>query len=173
MTELQIGVQGAVRQSWTHDDTLRRKLFELKRDNPEASADEIRRLHWEWVEENPGLLALVHQYWFDNHHAYLTTARDYRAEEERRAERAVVRAALRARAADDVKRRIIAAAPKIALLGMMLPNGKPLRECTGRECERMGRQVGGWLVRVGCRVGRSSKVGDVLNEDDLRRLYAE
>src|SRR5215469_16896059 len=92
---LNIGTQGAVRQSWTHDDTLREKLMTLFRDNDGVSVEELRKLHWEWVEGNPGLLMLLHQYWFDNHQKYLRKERDYVAEEERRIERAIVRRAMR------------------------------------------------------------------------------
>jgi hypothetical protein len=80
-TELNIGKQGAVRQSWTHDDTLRQKLVALQEENPNASDGEIRKMHWEWIEENHGLCIIVHQYWFDNHLRYLRTKRDYEAED--------------------------------------------------------------------------------------------
>ena len=172
MEQLSIGTQGAVRQSWTHDDTLRQKLRGLMEASPAASTEEIRRQHWQWVEENPGLLVLLHQYWFDNHVAYLRAKRDYKAEEERRAERAVERSKLTDQITEEIKKKIVVAAPKIALLTMQMPIGKPIKDCTGPECEKLAPIIGGWLMRVAHKVG-PRKVGAVLNEKQLRELYQQ
>lgn len=52
------------------------------------------------------------------------------------------------------------------LLDMILPNGKPLRDCTGSECA----QVGGWLTKIANRVKPNDVVGTVLTETQVRKL---
>jgi hypothetical protein len=60
-----------------------------------------------------------------------------------------------------------------ALLDLLMPNGKPLRDCTGGECERYGKadeQRGLWLQRVAAKVGPDKHVGEVLDERQLKAL---
>lgn len=52
------------------------------------------------------------------------------------------------------------------LLDLKMANGKFLRECTGRECKRLG----GFFAKIGERVGPTAIVGDVLKEEDLQKL---
>ncbi len=173
LVSVNIGASGASRQSWTHDDTLRQKLLSLIIEHPSAKNDEIRDLHWRWVEDNPGLCALVHRYWFDNHVRYLR--RDYPSEAKRRYELSSFKKKRYETYESDksaIRQKIIDAAPKIALLGMIMPNGKPLAECTGKECEDMGPRIGGWLMRISVEVGPDKMVGDVLSEDRVKTLYS-
>jgi response regulator RpfG family c-di-GMP phosphodiesterase len=53
------------------------------------------------------------------------------------------------------------------LLDLEMPNGKLLRDCTGRDCKRFG----GWYQRFAEKVGPRKPVGDVLSEQDVRKLY--
>lgn len=54
------------------------------------------------------------------------------------------------------------------LLDFVMPNGKPLRNCTGAECT----QAGGFFSKIGKRVGPDSIVGDVLSEIDIAAMAA-
>jgi hypothetical protein len=58
---------------------------------------------------------------------------------------------------------------KTKVLGLKMPNGKALRDCTGRECDHFG----GWFKRLATKVGPDKRVGDVLTEADVRAIYAE
>jgi hypothetical protein len=53
------------------------------------------------------------------------------------------------------------------LLDFALPNGKLLRNCTGKEC----KEAGGWLTAVAAKVKPNEIVGKVLSEEKLRALY--
>lgn len=53
------------------------------------------------------------------------------------------------------------------LLNWMMPNGKKLGDCTGREC----RKAGGWLTRVAAKVPPRKLVRDVLSDAQLQKLY--
>lgn len=55
---------------------------------------------------------------------------------------------------------------KMALLFMIMPNGKPMRECTGADMSKFGKGY----ERIAERVGPDRKVGDVLDEDGVRVL---
>jgi hypothetical protein len=80
------------------------------------------------------------------------------AERERDEELEIVKAKIIAR--------IKAEAEKITL-DLLMPNGKPLRDCTGDDCAHFG----GWYRRLATRVGPLQTVGGVLSEDDVRGLY--
>ena len=53
------------------------------------------------------------------------------------------------------------------LMTLRLPTGKTLGESTGAEC----RRCGGWLAKVGDRVGPRGIVGKKLNEQQLRAMW--
>jgi hypothetical protein len=77
---------------------------------------------------------------------------------------------LQARSEGRATRKLVAEAKaKIVerLLDMIMLNGKLLRDCTGADCIRLG----GWLTRVGKKVGPKQRVGEVLSEQQLRALY--
>jgi hypothetical protein len=73
------------------------------------------------------------------------------------------RAAVTRAAIDTVKAKI-----KGKVLAMILPNGKRLGSCTGTECT----EFGGWLARIGERVGER-RVKDVLSETQILKLIAK
>ena len=54
---------------------------------------------------------------------------------------------------------------QIALLFLTMPNGKAMRYCTGTDMKTFGKAY----ERIGKRVGWKT-VGEVLNEDEVRRL---
>ena len=54
------------------------------------------------------------------------------------------------------------------LLQVVMPNGKPLAQCTGAECLAFG----GWLTRIGEQIEPHEIVGKVLTESALTKLLA-
>lgn len=52
------------------------------------------------------------------------------------------------------------------MLNLVMPNGKPLRDCTGAECVAFGS----YFTKIGQAVGPRRVVGKVLTADDLTRL---
>jgi len=65
---------------------------------------------------------------------------------------------------DDLKSRLLSRA-----LTLIMPNGKTLAKCTGAQCI----EFGGWLIKVGERVGPHRLVGDVLTNKDLARIATQ
>jgi hypothetical protein len=54
-------------------------------------------------------------------------------------------------------------------LDLIMPNKKPLAKCTGAECVAFG----GWIAKIGARVGPNRLVGDVLTNKDLIKMANE
>jgi hypothetical protein len=81
---------------------------------------------------------------------------------------------LRAKAAEQKKREQEERASidklKVDIVGkaldLVMPNGKPLKRCTGAECLRFG----GWFTRIGEAIGPKRFVGQVLSEKDILKL---
>lgn len=55
---------------------------------------------------------------------------------------------------------------KTALLEMVMPNGKPLGECTGADCV----QLGGWFAKIGQRIQANQKIKDALSDKQVAKL---
>lgn len=111
-------------------------------------------------------------YWLDNN--YRTLLADYPEPEkgditpraERKAEKEKTAAAMKGKVEEAIKQKA-----QLILLDWVLPNGKALRDCTGRDCRQMSRTVGTWLQKVADRVKPTETVGSVLQESDVRKLF--
>lgn len=55
---------------------------------------------------------------------------------------------------------------QIALLDLTMPNGKPMRDCTGQEMAMFGNR----FQKVADKVGKAKLVGEVLDEDQVREI---
>jgi hypothetical protein len=112
-------------------------------------------------------------YWFENN--YRSMLADYpepgkEAPEERKAAAKAVREKTEAELTQRVEKAIETKA-QIILLDWVLPNGKALRDCTGRDCKQMSSKMGSWLQKIAERVKPTQLVGDALEEADVRKLY--
>lgn len=79
-------------------------------------------------------------------------------------ERAVRRKELRAREDAAVKKAKGLIASR--LFDFVMPNGKPLHDCTGGEC----MEAGGLFAKIGERVGKNNVVGHVLTVADIVQI---
>lgn len=150
-----LGTYGAKVQSWSGAnprDVLNRIIEAM----PGASRESVLAALRDAVKEPAAELHLdaIIEYWFAN---------NYRALTEPRRPPAGPSTAMVAEAKATIKQR----AERMVLLDMILPNGKALREATGRDCKR----AGGWLRAIAQRIKPNERVGDVLTESDVRKLY--
>ena len=145
---------GASRISWEHDSAARNLLWRIMEECPDGN-DRI------WAEElqrrapREGCEWSIYLYFAHNHALALKRGRRKRSYSRPAAVNAA-KARLRAR-----------------LLDLVMPNGKPLRDCTGKDCERFGKadeQRGRWLRRIATEVGPRRRVGVVLSERQLAEL---
>lgn len=141
--------------------TLRDYLVEAIKDNPDGTEQNYRDACWDQMHRDPAVMRAVWEYWFNN---TLTTV------EVKRTAHAV--AVLRPQRAEAIMPRKVPTvqAAKEAILDFVswtLPDGTRLPNATKQQCE----QVGGWLGLVAQKLKPGQKVGAVLTNQDLARLY--
>jgi hypothetical protein len=128
--------------------------------NSKASKEDIRDLCWTafWEsEDSENLMKSVFKYWFANNYVSLRPLTPAEREA-RKAQRQVE--------IEQAKTTI-----KQNLLDLVLPNGKRLRDCTGRDCTRLSKKIGPWLMRIAEKVKPNEIVGKVLTEAQVQSLY--
>lgn len=96
----------------------------------------------------------VEWYFFVNMHDYLTTSRNHRDPIERAQDKAK-----QTEIVEIIKAQII-------MLDLTMPNGKPMRDCTGAEMAKFGNRY----QKIAERVGKAKTVGSVLNEDQVKTI---
>ena len=152
------GITGAKRTSWEHYNP-RDIILRLFREYPAADDKVIaRHLRDAVLGDEPEYLlpCLLHVV------TNIRAAHERPSRKRQTATSAEHIAQVKGRVADRVREE----AEKM-LLDLEMPNGKPLRDCTGSDCARFG----GWFKRLADKVGPRKLVGNVLSEQDVRKLY--
>lgn len=153
MTALDTGTYGAKRQSWRRSNP-RDLLVSIIDANPSAPEATILKSFEDAVSSDLDMLAVVVEYWFANNYRSLVRKPPANKSAQKRAESAVTKL-------------IKARAVQMVLLDMTMPNGKPLKDCTGNDCAR----AGGWLAKIAQKIKPTERVGQVLSEKQVRSLY--
>lgn len=145
------GQLGQTRSSWRDESHLRGMLLRLMRQHPGATREELETMYLAEMEASKALTQEAGRRCFDN---------DFRS-----TQRAV-------RTPRPIDAGELAAAnerlAKVVLLDLLMPNGKKLRDCTGKDC----KAAGGWLMLVGLRIGDDGIVGQQLGEAELAAMRA-
>lgn len=154
MTHVDVGITGAKRQSFEHNNPrdLLVRVIEQKQGASEAA---LLRAFIDAVRDDDDYLEPIIGYWFANNYRSLVPIR--RMSPKKR----TVEAKHRATAVETIKQRVVAIS-----LDFIMPSGKALRDCTGKECAT----AGGWLAKIAKRVKPSEKVGAVLSDTQLKTL---
>lgn len=147
-----LGRKGAKRSSWAKVH-YRDLALKICRDHPEAEVEDLAEWFLEELQSQPEFLQSIAIYIMANVRASLGIARA-RPRDTGAMER-------------DMIKGIAAKAATIVLMTMTMPNGKMLAKSNGTECIK----AGGWLTRVGKKVGPAGIVGDRLTEEDLQALF--
>ena len=154
MTDIQTnipGIKGQTRSTWRDTTHLRGMLLKLMTRNPDTTREELEAMYLAKAEKTPALIDEALRRAFDN---------DLSGIQRPLAKHRIVS-----------KQEITAAAERLSnvvLLDLIMPNGKALRDCTGREC----RQAGGWLTKIADRVGDRGVVGATLDEQQIAVIFA-
>lgn len=168
MEQMNIGTIGAKRQSWSGTNP-RDLLKSVMDENPGADRPVIFKLFRERLREDnesEDYVDTIIEYWLANNYYSLVGPS--------RSIQATTRIGAVTEAANEIRTRVaskIKESAKIVLLELVMPNGKQLRECTGKECRELSARVGEWLLHVSERVKARQTVGDVLTEADLQEIY--
>jgi hypothetical protein len=152
-TQTNAGQTGSSRSRW-NPETTRDIVARVLRDMPTASAaDQIQRYH-ELLGRYPHCQRAV------NEHSFETLKKDFRAtrskakhDEEREARDEPI-----SELADSMAEEI-----KLRILDFVMPNNKPLRDCTGSE-------VASFDIKIAEKVGPDQRVGDLLTDREAADL---
>lgn len=162
--DMTTGTYGAKVQSWKKANP-RDLLKRLMEENRSAEKPALLALLRDELLREDGLeyLESVIEYWFANNYHSLTDRQPTVPREVVKAERT--------KKVDAVKSVVTAKIRQVAeimLLDMVtLPSGKALRDSTGKECAK----AGGWLSALAKRVQPNQKIGAVLSEADVRKVF--
>ncbi|MUO30825.1 MULTISPECIES: hypothetical protein [Rhizobium/Agrobacterium group] len=160
---LDAGTYGAKVQSWKRYNP-RELLIRVMDDHAGADKQAILSALRDalLLDDGPDYLDAIIEYWFSNNYNSIVTRPSLTVERK-------TTVSLKARADTlkaKVKAKIIEEA-KMILMDMIMPNGKPLRDCTARDCEA----AGGWLQSLASLVPPDEKVGSALTENDVRKAF--
>jgi hypothetical protein len=163
---LDVGVSGAKRSSF-RSVNLKEAVLRIIDDNPSGPETRWRELFWEFVRDKEDYLEALTAYVCDllirqilddrfKHSRPNDTKKKTREKEEQAATEAKTK----------LRERIVREA-QIMLLDLMMPNGKTLANCTGADCGRFE----GWYAKLKAKVPARKKVGDVLSEGEVRKVW--
>lgn len=155
MTNLDLGTQGAKRQTWA-GASPRAFLLKLRTDYPDETPEQLATRMANWARNNSDGLQTICVYWVQRTLVSLTQKEEQTpmAMKQRRAE------------TEQKVQKVVEQVRRTVLMDLIMPNDKPLRDCTGKDCLKFG----GWLATVGKKVGKST-VGAKMSEADLRSMY--
>ena len=159
MTMIDPGTYGAKRQSWKKENP-RDLLKQILDENPRASEEKIMRLFESAVRNNEIYFEAILEYWFANNYRSLVHKLPTVHEN-------IAKKSAATKRANSAKKMVLSAVTKIVLLDMILPNGKHLRDATGADCTK----AGGWFTRIASVVKPSQRVGEILSENEIQKLY--
>jgi hypothetical protein len=138
------------------------RLIELIRNKPKLSEARHKAEFWKTIRDDEEYLEALIYEWLSIKYSTAQRIALPPTREQLDAAR-TERERLRKAAEEAIK----ANAARMILLDIILPNGKPLRDCTGKECAK----VGGWLTKIAAKVKPHQKVGAVLSEDQVREIF--
>jgi hypothetical protein len=162
MTHVESGVTGAKRQTW-RDISPRKLLREIIEDDPKGGEAAWRTAFLAAINKELDGVDLTGTYTeacvlYSLDNALLALMPQYETKGRRAAQKAKT-----ATAVENAQTRSQA----ILLLHLIMPNGKPLGQCTGADCKRFG----GWYAKLAELVPARKQVADVLNESKVRELW--
>jgi hypothetical protein len=153
---MQLHSTGASFVAGREKDNPRDLVIDVIRNNPSATRTEQFEKFRALLGDSPDeYQRAVDWYFFVNMQSYLTGTRSNTHDP---VQRKNVQAASRA-VVENIKAQIM-------MLDLMMPNGKPMRDCTGSDMATFGNR----FQKIAERVGKKAKVGDILAEEDVRAI---
>jgi hypothetical protein len=143
-------------------------IAKLRKDDPSANAETIRQryeMHCRACIEDDQTLALVMPYVIEG---LRRDVKDPKPATDRRAADAV-----KQQIAETLRKGFeekVEAEATIRLLEWVTPYNRPLSDCTGAECKRLGRRLGSFFTELGNRLTPSETVGAHFPEAALQAI---
>lgn len=153
------GTYGAKRQTF-HSSSPRAVLLDVVERYPRESNEKLFEIVFEMLSETPGCLQAVAEYWFANEMRNISRGQP-------RAERSTSTVAQKTAELKEKLQQHIDRRVQIILSEMLMPSGIRLRDSDKVECAR----AGGWFTRIAESLSEGQRVGEVFDEEHLRRIY--
>lgn len=183
MTLLEIGRTGASKQSWRSPGprALLKQLMDEAKDPHDgkvlfkdflaaALPSPVRAAFAN--EDDERRLVNIIEYWFTNNHDLMMRLYPKPGDKKLKAAEQKVLAEKEEKIRTAVREKIAEQA-ELMLLDWIMPNGKAMGDCTGKEVREFGRKVSPWISKIAARVKPDETVRDVLSEDDVRKMWGK
>jgi len=166
VTYIHEGITAPKRERWKHGHgQVLRRIMEIypAKSKPPSEADKARwsRLYRERIHEDDLVDECIEFCFHADLRALLDDRFDKNKIRTRQAERASRKAEIKAKA-----KHLAPKLKEMVLLDWMMPNGKPLGQCTGEECKHFS----GALKRLAKVIPPNRTVASVLTEKEVRKL---
>jgi hypothetical protein len=183
MSLLEIGHTGASKQSWRSPGprALLKKLMDESKDPHDgkvlfkdflaAALPAVVRAAFENEDDERRLVNII-EYWFTNNHNSMIQLYPRPGDEKRKAVAKKIQVEKEEKIRTALREKIKEQA-ELILLDWIMPNGKAMGDCTGKEIRQFGRKVSPWLAKVAERVQPTEIVRDVLSETDVRKMWGK
>jgi hypothetical protein len=169
-TQTKLGKLGATRQSWSRNSP-RDVLKAIVDAHPRENESELLRIFTDEIRQNEAHVDAIIEYWFTNNLRSMRQAQQSpEAARQRAAERDAVAVAIKQKVEKVIERKAQVKA-QVMMLSLVMPNGKALKDCTGRDCKELSTKVGPWLAALGKQLKPTQVVGKELSEAQVRKLY--
>jgi hypothetical protein len=165
MSSLDIGMSSAKRATWRDTDT-RPLLRQIVEQNPKADDLEVLNLFWQEVKDDKARLFSIVRRMVDLDLIALRRKPRRRRSPSSPPPLAAASRQQTERMKEKLQARIDREV-KSALLALVMPNNKPLAECTGAECKTFG----GWFSALAEKVPAKATVAETLSEKQVYRLW--
>lgn len=167
---LNTGINGAKVQSWKSANP-RDILKRLMEENPQMEKPALLAAlrHELLAEDRIEYLDAVIEYWFSNNYQSLVAPRTSAPRVSAPRPSPAVAKAARQKEVVTLKKNLerhIEEKVEERLLDFIMPSGKTLRDSTGADCAK----AGGWFTKIAGAVGARQRVGNVLSEEQVRKL---
>jgi soluble cytochrome b562 len=153
---MELHAKGASFIATASDHNPRDLVVEVVKANPELGAKEqFEQFRALLQDVGDDYQRKVEWYFFVNMRDYLVNTRARNLDPIERTQRQA-----------EQRDRIESIKAQIVMLDLTMPNGKPMRDCTGAEMAKFGNR----FQKLAERVGKAKTVGSVLSEDQVKEI---
>jgi hypothetical protein len=157
--ETTIGYHSATKQSYHTGPDMKELVIRLRDEHPQADRRHLLTLLIEKMREDDEWLIVTAEYGLNN---MLNNIEKLERQQKPRTRKE------RAKAQNAIRIKIKDVKEQVSMLGLIMPNGKSMRYCTGPEMV----EFGGWQAKIGKATIKAKKkmVGQALNEAEIWKL---
>lgn len=158
---LEIRATGSSFISGRNENNPRDLVVDLVKKNPKQHRKDMFENFRAMLQDNDDYQRAVDFYFFVNMYDQIVRVRDSH-------HRAPAIASMAAKEQEEIRKAVDIIKGQIVLLDLTMPNGKPMKACTGAEMAKFGNRY----QKIADQVGKNKFVGSVLSEDQVKKILA-